>query len=50
MKPSQVYTAIFLGMLSLGAFAQQAQNPQPHMPMRRQTSGMSARFPRRRKR
>ena len=45
MKPSQVYTAIFLGTLSLGAFAQQPQNPQPHMPMPRQTSDMSAMVP-----
>ncbi|MFZ0340529.1 MAG: hypothetical protein WAL45_21060 [Terracidiphilus sp.] len=45
MKPSQVYTAIFLGMLTLGALAQQAQNPQPHMPMPRQTSTMSAMAP-----
>lgn len=45
MKRSHVCTAIFLGMLSLGAFAQQAQNPKPKMPMPRQTSGMSAMVP-----
>ena len=45
MKPSQGCAAIFLGMLSLGAIAQQAQNPQPRMPMGRQTSRMSAMVP-----
>ncbi len=45
MKPSHGCTVIFLGMLSLGAFAQQAQRPQPHMPMGRQTPSMSAMVP-----
>ena len=45
MTPSQVGTAIFLGTLSLGAFAQQAQNPQPRVPMGQQTSNMTAQVP-----
>jgi len=45
MKPSHGCTAIFLGMLSLGAFAQQPQNPQPHMPMPRQVRDMTAQVP-----
>jgi hypothetical protein len=45
MKPLQVCTAIFLGTLSLGAFAQQAQSPQPHMPVGEQTSGITAQVP-----
>jgi hypothetical protein len=32
-------------MLSLGAFAQQAQNPQPHMPMGQHTAGITAQVP-----
>jgi hypothetical protein len=32
-------------LLSLGAFAQQAQNPKPHMPMGPQTSGVTAQVP-----
>jgi hypothetical protein len=42
MKPSQGCTAIFLGMLSLGALATRAQNPPAQMPMGDQTSRMSA--------
>ena len=42
MKPSNVATAIILGLLSLGALAARAQNPQPHMPMGPQTSSMTA--------
>jgi hypothetical protein len=45
MKPLQGCTAILIGMLSLGAFAQQAQSPQPKMPMGPQTSGMTAQVP-----
>jgi hypothetical protein len=45
MKPLQVCTAIFLGMLSLGAFVARAQNPQPQMPMGQQTSNMTAQVP-----
>jgi hypothetical protein len=45
MKPSQAYTAILLGMLSLGAFVAQAQNPKPLMPMGPQTSGVTAQVP-----
>lgn len=45
MKPIHGYTAIFMGMLSLGALAQQAQNRQPHMPMPGQSSRMSAMVP-----
>jgi hypothetical protein len=45
MKPLHGCTAIFLGMFSLGIFAQQPQNPQPHMPMGEQTSGMTAQVP-----
>ena len=45
MKPWYGCTAIFLGMLSLGARAQQPQNSQPHMPMGQQTSNMTAQVP-----
>jgi hypothetical protein len=45
MKPSNVATAIILGLLSLGALAARAQNPQPHMPMGEQTSGITAQVP-----
>jgi hypothetical protein len=45
MKPSRIAIAIILGPLTLGAFAQQPQNPQPHVPMPRQTSDMSAMVP-----
>ncbi|HKN20556.1 MAG TPA: hypothetical protein VJX73_04015 [Terracidiphilus sp.] len=45
MKPSHGCTVIFLGMLSLGAFAQQAQSPQPHMPMARQEHDMTTQVP-----
>jgi len=45
MKPSQAYTAIFIGLLSLGAFIAQAQSPQPKMPMGEQTSGVTAQVP-----
>jgi hypothetical protein len=45
MKPSHGCTAIFLGMLGLGALAVRAQDPQPHMPMGEQTSRMSAQVP-----
>jgi len=45
MKPLHGCAAIFLGMLSLGAFAQQAQNPHPHMPMARQNHDMTTQVP-----
>lgn len=45
MTPWHGCTAIFLGMLSLGALAQQAQSPQPHMPMGKQASRMTAQVP-----
>ncbi len=45
MKPSRVAIAIILGPLTLGAFAQQPQNPPPHMPTERKTSTMSAMAP-----
>jgi hypothetical protein len=45
MKPSQGCTAIFIGMLSLGAFAQKGVIPQPKMPMGEQTSGVTAQVP-----
>jgi hypothetical protein len=45
MKPSHGRTVIFLGMLSLGAFAQQAQSPQPRMPMARQERDMTTQVP-----
>jgi len=45
MKALLGCTAIFLGMLSLGAFAQQAQNPQPRMPVVRQERDMTTQVP-----
>jgi hypothetical protein len=45
MKPSCIVTAIFLGMLSLGALAQQAQNRQPKVPTNPQTAGIGAQVP-----
>jgi len=45
MKASQGYTAIFLGILGLGALAACAQDSQPKMPMGEQTSGMRAQVP-----
>jgi hypothetical protein len=45
MKPSSVATAIILGSLSLGVLAQQAQSPQPQMPMGGQTSVVTTQVP-----
>jgi len=45
MKASLVCTAIFIGTLSLGAFAQQAQNRQAGGPTGQQISSMTSQIP-----
>jgi hypothetical protein len=45
MKHAGMTTAIILGTMYLGALAAQTQDPQPKMPMGRETSGMSAMAP-----
>jgi hypothetical protein len=42
MKHCHGYTAIILGLLSLGAITARAQNPQAKMPMGEQTSSMTS--------